>query len=81
MRESIGTLFAEKRTENYLKERDRYREEAGRDPEWEGATVEFAASIRGQKEGLGSWARWNRIIFDKVWDGRNEGKGTGVVYE
>jgi hypothetical protein len=81
MRESIGSLFAEKRTENYLKERDRYREEAGRDPEWEGATVEFAASIRGQKEGLGSWARWNRIIFDKVWDGRNEGKGTGVVYE
>jgi hypothetical protein len=75
----MGKLFSDWRRGEYLRERDRYRDEGGREPEWEGMTVRFAASIRGGKEGLGSRARWNRIVFDKTWDGRNEGKGGGVT--
>jgi hypothetical protein len=75
----LARFFSDWRKGEYLRERDRFRAEGGRDPEWEGMTVRFAASVRGVKEGLGSRARWNRIIFDKSWDGRNEGKGGGVV--
>ena len=78
MDHSLGRLHGDHHRERYLLERDEWRRERGDPPEWEGITMRHAAGL-GSGFGLGQRARRNRLIMDKHWDGRNEGKGSGAV--
>jgi len=77
--ESIQSRAARARAARYLRNRDDLREEPGRPREWEGRTISFAAKTWGGEgePGVSSRARSVRLLFDKQWDGRNEGKGKG----
>ena len=75
-------LFEDHWRKEYVRKRDEYRGARDLPPKWEGLTLKFAASLwKKQGEGLAAAARNNRLLFDKVWDGRNEGKGKGAGEE
>jgi hypothetical protein len=64
--------------EDYVMKRDADREKRGLPPVWGGLTYRFAAKLWKKKgKGIAINARNARLCFNKIWDGRNEGKGTG----
>ena len=76
MLNSLTKVLKEERSGVYLNKRDEYRRQRGEEPMWENLTIGYAAkSWRHQGKGLGISARNRRLMYNKIWDGRNEGKG------
>jgi hypothetical protein len=76
---SMTKVLREERAGVYLSKRDEYRMQRGEDPIWQDLTTGYAAKAwRSLGKGIGSRARSTRLMYNKIWDGRNEGKGTGT---
>ena len=76
---SMTKALREERAGVYLNKRDEYRIQRGEEPIWQDLTTGYAARMwRSLGNGISTRARSTRLMYNKIWDGRNEGKGTAT---
>jgi hypothetical protein len=76
MLNSMTKVLKEERAGVYLNNRDEYRKKRGLEPIWRDLTTGYAAKCWSKLgKGIMTSSRSTRLMYNKIWDGRNEGKG------